>query len=217
MRRPALPLALVVAVALLAGCSANGGDDDAEDPSTPDAQGSQAVDETVEDLQAAAGENADPIPVPEDLPVIATRTTTSRSVPLEIELNSVTASGKVMTVVFTVRNTGTEEWTIGTFFDDGSERAPLDDAGALGDARHSLVWTTDGVVVLDPVNGRLHRAAYDSAGHCACNIDLIVADVAPGEAMVLTTAFAAPPEDVTHVTVQIPGAGSFDDVPLQGR
>jgi hypothetical protein len=74
--------------------------------------------------------------------------------------------------------------------------------------------TTDGVTVIDTANGMMHRAAYDTAGNCACNVGLSGQFIGPGEAMVLTTAFAAPPEDVDTVTVQIPGAGSFDDVPL---
>lgn len=215
MSRPALPLALVLTLGLLAGCTVGGGDDAPESSADTDAQATRAVEDTVEDLQSAAGEDAEPVPVQQELPVLATRTSAAGSIPLEIELNSVTATGQVMTVVFTARNTGEERWQISEFFDDGSGYAPLDDAGTRSEEHETmLAWSTDGVAVLDPVNGRLHRAAYDSTGSCACNVDLGNRFVGPGEAVVLTTAFGAPPEEVTHVTVQIPGAGSFDDVPL---
>jgi hypothetical protein len=123
-----------------------------------------------------------------------------------------------MTVLFTVRNLAGSggNWQISTFFDDGSSRAPLDDEGAeLSEQSSSLLaFTTDGVTVVDTANGMLHRAAYDTAGNCACTVDLSNHFVGPGEARVLTTSFAAPPEDVDTVTVQIPGAGSFADVPV---
>jgi hypothetical protein len=121
-----------------------------------------------------------------------------------------------MTVLFTVRNVAQSggNWQISTFFDDGSSRAPLAAEGRERSEESDtlLAFTTDGVSVVDTANGMLHRAAYDTAGSCACTVGLVGQMVGPGQAVVLTTSFAAPPEDVETVTVQIPGAGSFDGV-----
>lgn len=222
MRRSLRPvLAGLAVVGLLTACTA-GGDDSPSDDATheaPSAAETEAVDGALEDLDAGAGEDAEPVAIEEELPVLATRETSDGRTSLEIDLNSVRVTGEVMTVVFTARNVGDDDrWQISGYFDDGSGYAPLDADGTRDEENtdHSTVraWTTDGVTVLDGVNNRVHRAAYDTAGNCACSVNLGERFIAPGEALVLTTAFAAPPEDVTEVTVQIPGAGSFDGVPL---
>lgn len=205
-------LALTATALLLAGCT------DADEPEAGGTQApeqAEAAQDAATDLQAAAGEDAEPTALPADLPVLATRATTDGSTPLEIDLNAVTVSGDVMTVLFTARNLGDDNWQISEYFDDSYGTAPLDTDGARSDEHQTrLAFSTDGVAVLDPVNGTMHRAAYDTAGNCACNVDLSSRFVGAGEQVVLTTAFAAVPDDVETVTVQIPGAGAFDDVPV---
>ncbi|WP_182111958.1 MULTISPECIES: hypothetical protein [unclassified Actinotalea] len=207
--RPAHALTVLTALAL-AGCTAGGGDDAEKAPETEETASPQ---ETVEELESAAGEE-EPVAI-EPLSVIATRATSDGDVSAEVDLNAVTVSGDVMTVLFTVRNLSDGKWQLSHFFDDGSAHAPLADGDTeTGSADPDLGFTTDGVTVVDTANGLLHRAAYDDTGTCACSSGLSSKFVGGGEQMVLTTAFTAPPEDVTHVTVQIPGVGSFDDVEL---
>jgi hypothetical protein len=217
VRRPVLRLASLTAAALLlSGCT---GEDEPRGESTSvgarEAEEAEAARDTTESLRAAAGEDAEEQPVTATLPVLGTRATTAGATALEIDLNDVSVNGEVMTVLFTVRNVGEAggNWQIGGHFDDGSPRAPLDDEGTPSEESSILLLnTTDGVTVTDTANGMLHRAAYDTSGSCVCSVDLSNHFVGPGEAIVLTTSFAAPPEDVDTVTVQIPGAGSFDGV-----
>lgn len=222
MRRRPRPVRLLAASAtaalLLTGCT--GSDEPESDGSvatTVSADEAQAAEETTEDLRADAGEDAEPQPVTATLPVLGSRQTTAGETPLQIDLNDVSVAGEVMTVLFTVRNLAEvdDTWQIASTFDDGTGTAPLDGDGEKSEEFVLLnASSTDGVTVIDTANGMMHRAAYDTAGNCACNVGLSGQFIGPGEAMVLTTAFAAPPEDVDTVTVQIPGAGSFDDVPL---
>ncbi len=207
-------LAAVAAATLLTACTSSESGDDAGATSATETATAGA--EVAEDLQASAGPDAEPQPVPADLPVVATRSTSHGSIPVEIDLNSVSAAGEVMTVVFTVRNVGDDnDWQISDYFDDGLYTTPLDEDGTRSEESDTIHGsTTDGVSVVDTTNGTMYRAAYDAAGNCACNVDLGGKFVDPGQELVLTTMFAAPPEDVETVTVQIPGAGAFTDVPL---
>ncbi|MCK6211580.1 hypothetical protein KZX45_13600 [Georgenia sp. EYE_87] len=206
-------LAATAAALLLAGCTSSdgGSDGDQADPSAASTAGADVA----EELRSSAAPDAEPQPVETALPVIATRATSDGDNLLEIDLNTVSVSGDVMTVVFTARNVGDGRWQIHQYFDDGLLSAPLDDEGTRGeDAPLKNGATTDGVSVIDTTNGTVHRAAYDVAGNCACSVNLTVRNVEPENSLVLTTSFAAPPEDVESVTVQIPGAGAFADVPV---
>ncbi|WP_165372701.1 hypothetical protein [Pengzhenrongella frigida] len=204
---------LAIVTLVLAGCTGE------TDPDATDAAGSaeqaQAAKETSESLQADAGADAADQAVAQDLQVLGTRQTADAGIALEVDLNSVSVSGEVMTVLFTARNMGTERWQIAGFFDDGLLTAPLDADGTRATVSDLTAGSsTDGVAVIDTTNALMHRAAYDTAGTCACNVDLSNHFVGAGQSIVLTTAFAAPPKDVETVTVQIPGAGSFDAVPV---
>lgn len=213
--------AALVAALVLAGC---GG---AEDPTTtepadetaeestaeaPQPEGAKEAKEAEEKLEGAAGEEE--VEVPDDLPVVATRPISEDGVELEIDLNSASATGEVMTVLFTVRNIGDSRITINRMFDDGSNQAPLDDDGEDRQEVLNLGFTSDGVTVIDPAEGMMHRAAYDDSGWCACSGNLGTVSLEPDDAIVLTTSFAAPPESTETVTVSIPVAGAFEDVPL---
>lgn len=217
MRRVLSTLAsTLTAVLLLSSCGSGGGSGAASD-AVSDGDGAAAAQHTVEDLQSAAGEDAEPQVVSAELPVIATRETVDNDIPLGVDLNAVTVSGKIMTVLFTAHNLDKDDqrWQIAGFFDDGSGNAPLDSDGKRSEQFDVMLMdSTDGITVLDTVNGALYHAAYDSARSCLCDVDLGNSFVASGQAIVLMTAFAAPPEDVETVTVYIPGAGSFDNVPL---
>lgn len=217
MRRSTARLTVVLAVGLaLTACTAGGGDapeDEGTEPSVTSEE-AEAAKGAAEDLAAAAGDDVEPIAIDKELPVLATRPTTAGDIALEIDLNGVTVSGEVMTVLFTARNLGEERWQVSDYFDDGSSRAPLVDGEEAEESDGRLAFTTDGVTVIDTANGLMHRTAYDTQGGCACSSNLVGTFVDQGAALVLTTSFAAPADDVETVTVTIPGAGSFDDVPV---
>jgi|SRR5690625_988829 len=188
-----------------AGTGNQGGEDQAGDDAAQ-------IQETEEKLRDAAGQ--DSTAVPEELPVIASRNVSGETSQLEVDLNSVTASGEVMNVMFTVRNVGDATQAIDRMFDDGLHSAPLADGGHEGEIDPLLAYTTDGVTVLDPAESTMYRAAYDDSGACACSGNLHIVNLEPGDAVLLTTAFAAPPEQTKSVTVDIPLAGSFENVSL---
>lgn len=108
MRIPGRALAAVSAVGLaasLAGCqlpgrSGNGGNGDS---GAAHATTSPEVKDALASTQAAAG-SKDPVEVSFELPVIAGRQTSDDKVPLTVTLNSVSVSGGITTVVFSVKN-----------------------------------------------------------------------------------------------------------------
>lgn len=212
-------LTLAAASVLLGGCGLFGGDDGAPEPvavateaTTATAQpGDDGLELVTARLQAQAGEDAEPVPVDEALPVVATRTGTSAAETFELDLNGVLVQGDLMTVVFTIRSTAGGLLSISSLFDDGIDQAH---PGSDGPGSSPNAWSTDGVYVLDPVNARRHLAAYDATGRCVCSSALNTSGLAVGTQLVLATTFAAPPEDVDSVEVGIPAAGVFSAVPV---
>ena len=94
---------------------------------------------------------------------------------------------------------------------DGSNDVPLNDDGATTSG--GTEFNTDGVTVLDTSSKKIYRSAYDTAGGCLCSSTDGVA-IARGATTVLQTSFAAVPDDVDTVTVTIPMAGAFENVPV---
>lgn len=89
----------------------------------------------------------------------------------------------------------------------------------FADGNYDSVDTTgfaiDGVRLLDGTNGKVHLAASDGNGACLCTRDLSSTFLAAGDTLVLSATYAAPPEDVDAVSVQVPKFGTFTDVPVQ--
>ena len=185
---PGRALAAVSAIGLaasLTGCQfvevgKGDGDSSATHPAT-----SQEVKSTLADTQAAAG-STDPVEVDSELPVVATRQTSDNDTPLSVTLNSVSVTGGITTVIFSVTNdtpgSSSNTWSVMTHFSDGSNDVPLNDDGATTSG--GTEFNTDGVAI------------------------------ARGATTVLQTSFAAVPDDVDTVTVTIPMAGAFENVPV---
>lgn len=171
-----------------------------------------------EELNQAAGADAEEITYDDTLDVIATREATFGNDEIKLELNSVRVSGELMSVLFTVTNLTDGRWQIASSFDSGEYSVSLSGPGGSGDVEEVLEGvsghTTDGVTVTDDVNGKVYRAAYDHAGNCVCSSDLAGSFVGEGKSMLLSTRFAAPPADVETVSVDIPHFGTFSDVPV---
>ena len=214
---PGRALAAVSAIGLaasLTGCQfvevgKGDGDSSATHPAT-----SQEVKSTLADTQAAAG-STDPVEVDSELPVVATRQTSDNDIPLSVTLNSVSVTGGITTVIFSVANdtpgSSSNTWSVMTHFSDGSNDVPLNDDGATTSG--GTEFNTDGVTVLDTSSKKIYRSAYDTAGGCLCSSTDGVA-IARGATTVLQTSFAAVPDDVDTVTVTIPMAGAFENVPV---
>jgi hypothetical protein len=102
-------------------------------------------------------------------------------------------------VVF-VNDSGMDVRRLNGFALDGGVRPLSDDYGSAA-----------GIALVDAVNGRRHFALRDGDGRCACSPDV---ELLPRAARLpVYVSFPAPPDDVTQMTVQIPGFGTIE-VPL---
>jgi hypothetical protein len=68
--------------------------------------------------------------------------------------------------------------------------------------------------LLDEVNGRTHAPLRDGDGRCQCSTG-IDARRSPGETVVVSAKFPAPPADVGYASLQALGFASIDRVPLE--
>jgi hypothetical protein len=73
-------------------------------------------------------------------------------------------------------------------------------------------YTAEGLRLLDEVNGREHFPLIDVDGDCLCSSD--IGRIGPGQSTFVSAKFPAPPADVSHVSLHVPGFESFDSVAL---
>lgn len=72
-----------------------------------------------------------------------------------------------------------------------------------------------GTTLVDVAAKKRYLVAVDSRGTCLCTPELAHNYVVgPGESRTLNATYAAPPATTTTVTVDVPGIGSFADVPI---
>lgn len=236
-RRDAVAVGLT-ALALAAGCSNGRPVVSAGSPSDSQRTDSQSTDSQSTDSQSTASESATgtasadtagsgtpaptgsaPTPDPSsnlaELPVLATRRTAAGDRAIRVDLNQVRASGQVLEVTFTARNTdpsgssSNDRWQVSGFFGNGV----YDAAGSsFSDAD---VFSADGVYVIDTVNAKRYLVARDANSVCVCSGNLAGTSIGPGQGVVLTATFRAPPPEVTTVDVAIPHAGTFAGVAVQ--
>lgn len=70
------------------------------------------------------------------------------------------------------------------------------------------------VSLTDGVNKKRYLVAADSSGRCVCSTGLLEEPVDAGQAVVFSATFQAPPLSTTSLQVDVPGIGSFADVPI---
>lgn len=147
---------------------------------------------------------------PTPLPVVASRTTTANATVL-VSIHPVHSSDAVSTVSFTVRNVADRPQTVSVFGDGRMVRTGSDSqVHTLNDTDHH---TVDGVFILDHQRQARLLPARDADGICACSSTKDL-NLPPGDEVTLAAVFAGLPADVTSVSVHIPRAGMFDDVPV---
>jgi hypothetical protein len=71
--------------------------------------------------------------------------------------------------------------------------------------------TAGGLRLVDEVNGREHVPLRDGEGRCLCSTG-IDTPRSPGESVVVSAKFPAPPADVGHASLQVPGFASIGRV-----
>jgi hypothetical protein len=74
-------------------------------------------------------------------------------------------------------------------------------------------YDLSGIRLLDPTAGTSIRPAEDGAGDCICT-NTISLTIAAGSSTRVSAQFPAPVATVKKLNIDIPGAGSFRDVPL---
>ena len=134
---------------------------------------------------------------PENGP-LASRDLQIDGVKLHIEIISLTRKGQGITLQWSVRNVDTRSWNTWTAF--GIE---------LPSRLHYN--STSGVMLVDPLTGRKFGPAIDG-DTCSCSPttgNLVSGDTAP-----YYSVFAQVPESAEQLSVQIPSAGLFADVPI---
>lgn len=191
-----------VAAALLLVAGGCGSSDPASDDQPSKTQSSQ--DGQGSEGEAPSSDSAEPS---KDLgdPVGSRKGSTSEG-PAVLTIYAVSRADRLITVNFslTLDASAAEKFQVSDFFADENY-----------DASDGEGHSVDGVQVLDTKNAKLHQVASDGAEHCVCSRGLSAAFIAPGQTMLFTATYGAPPEDVTTVDLQVPHFGTFSDVPVQ--
>ena len=201
---------VLVALVLTSGCTAPTSTPapSATSPSatsTSDPGASPTTASTTPDTSASPSTPAPPVAV------IASKNTSVEEVPLRIDLVSVRVEGGLTLVDFAVTNTGTKgSLQVAAAFNDGS---------TTKDANGKVVMpsdydSADGVYLLDDVSKKRYLPARNAQGSCVCSVGLSATFVRPGQSVTLSAVFKAVPAEVSTITVYIPKAGTFTNVPV---
>ncbi|MFF0307618.1 hypothetical protein ACFYSC_09325 [Streptosporangium sp. NPDC004379] len=132
--------------------------------------------------------------------VIATRDAKIEGTELTADITGLRRQGRMVTLSWTITNTGDTDWSMYT---------------RLGDESTHLGLTVAGVSLVDPVNAKRYRVARTGEGtgtKCVCSAYENSIDA--GEVVTMYATYAAPPPDVQKINVEMPVLGVFTDVPI---
>lgn len=92
------------------------------------------------------------------------------------------------------------------------------DSGSLVSSQSFSVNPGDdsvtGITLVDGRNKKRYLPAKDSAGRCLCSKASI--SLNEGGSTILSATYAGPPADVDTLSVELPGFGTFADLPVSG-
>jgi len=209
MRRRLAAVAAIGALALTGACS-NGPEVDVSAADGESATATQEPSPAGEEAQEPEGDGGDDprsTTAAELGDPVATRKAGVHGHQLRVDVFPVERRGTLADLNFSVSLLESEDGDnlqVADTFSDGN----YDSVDATG-------FAIDGVRLLDGTNGKVHLAASDGQGSCLCTRDLSSTFIDPGDTIVMSATYAAPPEDVDAVSVQIPKFGTFTDVPVQ--
>ena len=201
-----MPRSIVVVLALgalLAGC---GLPDLTPDPGTPPPSSAPAPPSTAGSPSSAGQTPAPTVGTPSAQPsaqVVATRTSTDEGVPLTIELYPLVRNGNLTELNLTLRADSEDKYQVADIFADNNYQSS-DFSG----------HTVDGIQLVDGKNSKLYLVASDGKGNCLCSRGLASVFIADNEPVLLSATYAAPPPDVTEMSVRIPSFGVITNVPV---
>ncbi|ACZ84456.1 hypothetical protein [Streptosporangium roseum] len=132
--------------------------------------------------------------------VIATRDVKAGGADLKVDVTGLRRQGRLVTLSWTVTNTGDTKWNMGS---------------NMGDTAAYLGLTVAGVSLVDPANAKRYRVARTGEkGTAKCVCSEYDVSTEPGEVLPLYATYAAPPPDVQKINVEFPILGVFTDVPI---
>ena len=141
--------------------------------------------------------------------VIESHSTSIDSKPATVSLNSVSATGTTVTVMFSVMNDDkSNDMYVTDYFSDGDDSIPQPSGKATpGGSKNNV----DGLILIEPSSSNIYRVSYDSQGGCLCSSDLYEF-VQPGQTIAFQATFTGVPADTKTVSVTIPNGGNFTNV-----
>ncbi len=140
---------------------------------------------------------------------IESHTSSIDSKPATVSLNSVSATGTTVTVMFSVTNDDkSNDMYVSDYFSDGDDSIPQPSGKATpGGSKNNV----DGLTLIEPSSSNIYRVSYDSQGGCLCSGDLNEF-VKPGQTIALQATFTGVPAEAKNVTITIPNGGTFSNV-----
>ncbi len=142
-------------------------------------------------------------------PALASRTASLDGGEVRIDVRELRVTGELTLLTWSVTNTSRQSLRVDGFGDHlyatdpvTKERVPSELSGPV-----------DGVYLLDAVNKKRYLNARDAHGGCVCSFTAGVT-LKAGETVLLQNVFQSVPPGVAKVTVVIPRAGSFGDLPV---
>ena len=140
---------------------------------------------------------------------IESHTSSIDSKPATVSLNSVSATGTTVTVMFSVMNDDkSNDMYVSDYFSDGDDSIPQPSGKATpGGSKNNV----DGITLIEPSSSNIYRVSYDSQGGCLCSGDLNEF-VKPGQTIALQATFTGVPAEAKNVTITIPNGGTFSNV-----
>lgn len=194
-------LVVPVLVLALAGCS--GAAQEAAPPAAqPSASASATATGESAEPQSQTGSEAEVSAEPTASPAAADQVLGSREGQLGRE--------QVRADVVTLRRAGALvnlEVVLTNLGDNGA----VDPAAFVGsDGGRSVT----GITLVDGVGSQRYLPAQDSAGNCVCSSSRL--SLAGGASTVISATYKAPPASVQVLSVELPGFGTFTDLPLAG-
>ncbi len=189
---------LLVVLFALVGCT--GPDDEPEAAPEETTASEEPESETETETEETEQEEASPRPSASSVPSEAIATAQGDRPDTRLEVLELRRSGETLTLNFAIVNDSGEDISFG-----------LEEFTAQGDGQEH--WETmSGVTLTDDANSRRHLVLREPDGICVCSID--VNELPAGERGVFFATFAAPPEDVTEMSVQVPNFGAINAVPI---
>ena len=187
--------------ATLASCQLPGGSSGEKEASTSTSTSTSAS--APKSAQTGGGSNSG------QGAAIESHTSSIDSKPATVSLNSVSATGTTVTVMFSVTNDDkSNDMYVSDYFSDGDDSIPQPSGKATpGGSKNNV----DGLTLIEPSSSNIYRVSYDSQGGCLCSSDLNEF-VKPGQTIALQATFTGVPAEAKNVTITIPNGGTFSNV-----